>query len=169
MASETLKRWLILGGLLALTIWLVWTLPEIKNNSVLAVVNPTRTATSHDEGQNNKLDYVFELKQRTPSSGNEFDVFGTQVKQTNHKTKLIAKASPVLKPTIPRLPFSYVGKLVENGVVKVFLMQGDALHIVKSGDKMGLKYQIKEVTEQQVTFLYLPLNITQTMSIGKAP
>jgi len=171
MAPEIVKRWLVLGGLLLLTIWLVWTVPAAEDKSSLVVVNPIRTALLVDN-VNVKSDDKdsFSLAPRLLNDGNVVDIFSTEKQQIKNEVKsVITKVKPIVESTAPMLPFKYVGKLVENEVTKLFLMEGEALHIVSQGDKIGTNYKVKQVNEQQISLLYLPLNTTQTMSIGRAP
>lgn len=178
MITETIKRWLILSGLLAITIWLALNVPEPKKE--LVGVNSVRTATQSDNierrvtmnNAKSEQEALFSLIQRPSLSEKTIDLFGYQ--QQKQSEKLI---KPIIKPIIqasakpkaPSLPFSYIGKMVEGNVTKVFLLEGQALHIVSKGDKVGEYYQLKHVGDQQLSWLYLPLNITQQMSIGKAP
>jgi len=171
MAPEIVKRWLVLGGLLLLTIWLVWTVPAAEDKSSLVVVNPIRTALLVDN-VNVKSDDKdsFSLAPRLLNDGNVVDIFSTEKQQIKNEVKsVITKVKPIVESTAPMLPFKYVGKLVENEVTKLFLMEGEALHIVSQGDKIGTNYKVKQVNEQQISLLYLPFNTTQTMSIGRAP
>lgn len=75
-------------------------------------------------------------------------------------------APPPPKPTAPPLPFQYLGKLDEDGSVRVFLgHQGK--HIIASlGDVINGTYNVEEIAGGQMVFLYIPLNERQTLSIG---
>lgn len=173
MVNETIKRWSILGGLLAVTLWLVWFIPETDNDSDVVEVNATRSAKQPKnlgEGTSeHEVDDLFALKQRIPTNGKPIDIFGTHIKQVKKTVQPAIKAMIKVEPVAPRLPFSYIGKLVENDVTKVFLLEGQALHIVSQGDKVGKDYKLKHVDEQQISLLYLPLNTIQNMNIGKTP
>ena len=146
-------------------------MPTVEDESNLVEVNPTRTVQSVDKAtEATNVEDIFALTARPLSDGNVIDIFGTQKQQIKRKVKpVITKVRPIIKPTAPRLPFKYIGKLIENDVIKLFLMEGEALHIVSQGDKIGKNYRLKQVDEQQISLLYLPLNTTQTMSIGKTP
>jgi hypothetical protein len=72
-------------------------------------------------------------------------------------------------PTAPPLPFRYVGKMIEDGRLEVFLARGEESYSVtagsKRGEKLGTEYRVDKVTENRVTFTYLPLKIQQTLEI----
>ena len=173
MANETSKRWLIFGGLLALTLWLVWNAPAPESDVV--TVSPVMTRHLGDQTMNNTVSDAqsenrLSLKPRESINGKEFDLFATHLeKRPKRIIKSIIKPVENHKPKAPSLPFTYIGKLIEGQEVKVFLMNGQALYIVSEGDKVGDDYQLTHVDDKQLSWLYLPLNIAQQMSIGKAP
>jgi hypothetical protein len=68
------------------------------------------------------------------------------------------------KPTAPELPFKYVGKLIEDGKLSIFLSRGEESLSVKAGETIG-EYRVDKVTESEVTFTYLPLKTRQTLPL----
>ncbi|MFW5425872.1 MAG: hypothetical protein ACKE8R_01340 [Methylophagaceae bacterium] len=166
---DTVKRWLILGGLLAITLWLVWSTPGLEND--IAIVEPARQAKA-DTSQTipPTLNRDFMLVQREGLDEDSYDLFELP---DQVQAKPIQSVRPVvlprIKPSTPPFPFTYIGKLTEEGVTKVFLLQDQSLLILREGDKVGSNYQLKAITEKQLRWKYLPLNTTQNMSIGKAP
>jgi hypothetical protein len=72
-------------------------------------------------------------------------------------------------PTAPPLPFRYLGKMIEDGELQVFLARGEESYTLREGQKKGQKvdeqYRVDKVTGNQVTFTYLPLKIQQTLEI----
>ena len=68
------------------------------------------------------------------------------------------------KPSAPPLPFRYFGKVIEDGKLEIFVMNGDETLSLKAGAKVG-DYRVDKVTEQSITFTYLPLNTRQTLDI----
>ncbi|NQZ53775.1 MAG: hypothetical protein HRT93_05920 [Piscirickettsiaceae bacterium] len=177
MINETIKRWVILASLLLLTLWLVWNTPQSDSDTV--IVKPTLIAEKISVAQAKSLrddiknDNVLALLQRQSFKGKSVDLFDTPVNK-QQQIKKMSNIKPVVKPvakrpTAPPLPFKYIGKLIENDVIKVFLLQGEALHIVSEGDIVDKHYQLKDIDGEQLRWLYLPLNITQNMNIGKTP
>jgi hypothetical protein len=65
----------------------------------------------------------------------------------------------------PPLPFVYLGKMIEDGKLAVFLSRGEKSYSVHSGQKLDGEYRIDKVTETSVTFTYLPLKTRQTLDI----
>jgi hypothetical protein len=72
-------------------------------------------------------------------------------------------------PAVPPLPFRYVGKMIEDGELQVFLARGEESFSLRGGQKKGQKvdeqYRVDKVTENRVTFTYLPLKTQQTLEI----
>jgi len=73
-----------------------------------------------------------------------------------------AKAPP---PAAPPLPFRYLGKIIDGDRTSVFVSRGDESYIIESGLRIDPLYQVGEVTETAVTFVYLPLGIRQTLPV----
>ncbi|NMG75661.1 secretion system X translation initiation factor [Aromatoleum diolicum] len=70
------------------------------------------------------------------------------------------------KPVAPPLPFEYFGKLDDSERVRVFLQRGDRIYTVGVGDVIDGTYKVKSITDSQMTLIYLPLDLTQTLSVG---
>ena len=76
------------------------------------------------------------------------------------------KPVPPPPPAPPPLPFTYMGKLVEDGKLTVFLLRDDKNYAIKPGDTLDGSYRVDSVDAQRVVFTYLPLNMQQTLVIG---
>jgi len=68
-------------------------------------------------------------------------------------------------PTVPALPYRYLGKAIEDGKLSVFLARGEQSYSVRAGDKLDGEYRVAKVTESTVTFVYLPMKQKQTLEI----
>ena len=75
-------------------------------------------------------------------------------------------APPPPPPQAPPLPFSYVGRLVEESDTTVFLASGERNLIVKPGEVIDNTYKVEEVSERAVVLTYLPLSQRQTLPTG---
>lgn len=76
------------------------------------------------------------------------------------------KPLPPPPPSAPPLPFVYMGKLIEDGLLTVFLTKQERNYVVKAGDTIDGMYKVEEVNPRMMTLVYLPLNIKQTLMIG---
>jgi hypothetical protein len=81
--------------------------------------------------------------------------------------------SPVIPPQAagapaqqeaPPLPFRYLGKMVEDGKLSVFLANGDESITVHAGQRIG-DYRIDKITEAEVRFTFLPLKTKQSLPL----
>lgn len=73
---------------------------------------------------------------------------------------------PPAKPTAPPLPFQYLGKLDEDGEIRVFLNHQGRHLIARVGDIIADTYRVEEISGGRMTFLYQPLKETQVLAIG---
>lgn len=83
------------------------------------------------------------------------------------KGRSAAAAAPA-RPTAPPLPFTYLGKVIEDGKLSVFLARGEHNYSVAAAQSIDAEYRIDKVTETAVTFTYLPLKTKQTLEIPAA-
>jgi hypothetical protein len=75
-----------------------------------------------------------------------------------------AGAGPAGKPEAPPLPFRYLGKMVEDGKLSVFLANGDESITVHAGTRIG-DYRIDKITEAEIRFTFLPLKTKQSLPL----
>jgi hypothetical protein len=75
-----------------------------------------------------------------------------------------ATPAPREKPTAPPLPFRYIGKLLDEGRLAVFLQRGGESFSVAAGDTIG-EYRVDAITDAAITFTYLPLKTKQTLPL----
>lgn len=73
-------------------------------------------------------------------------------------------AAPEAPAGPPALPFTYLGKMVEDGKVRVFLARGSESHTVLAGATLG-EYRVDKVSDTQVRFTYLPMKSRHTLDI----
>jgi hypothetical protein len=68
------------------------------------------------------------------------------------------------KPTAPPLPFRYLGKMIEDGKLNVFLARGEESLAVRAGSRVG-EYRVDKVTDHEIVFTYLPLKTKQHLPL----
>ena len=76
--------------------------------------------------------------------------------------------APAAPPSAPALPFTYMGKLLADGKVAIFLTQGERNLVVHEGDTIDALYRVEHIAEGGITLIYLPLGQRQTLVIGGA-
>lgn len=74
-----------------------------------------------------------------------------------------------MTPTAPVLPFQFVGRLADRLDQQVFLQSGEKLYVVRQGDVIDGTYRIEHISDTELNLVYLPLHLSQTLSVGSAP
>ncbi|HWI14641.1 MAG TPA: hypothetical protein VNT02_10325, partial [Burkholderiales bacterium] len=69
-------------------------------------------------------------------------------------------------PTAPPLPYTYFGRMTEDGKLYVFLQRGERNYTAKSGDVLDAQYRVEDITPGGVVITYLPLKQRQVLHIG---
>lgn len=72
-------------------------------------------------------------------------------------------------PRAPPLPFAYLGQLQEGDRIAIFLGLGQSTHIVRGGDTVAGAYRVEQITPERATFVYLPLNESQHLTLRTRP
>lgn len=164
MALAARTRWLILGGLLTATlVAMVWVDDQSTESDPTVVSGEEKVAAKKMKAQSLRLS--LENLQRTQRDESEQieDLFKAK---SWYVPPPPPKPGPPPAPTPPPLPFQYMGKLLEEGKLTVFITNQDRNYAVKAGDTIEGSYRVDRVDPQQVLFTYLPLNMQQTLVIG---
>lgn len=75
---------------------------------------------------------------------------------------------PAPPPSAPPLPFTYLGKLILDGEVVVFVSTPERNFAVREGELIDGTYRIDKIAPPTLSLTYLPLNEKQTLEIGRA-
>jgi hypothetical protein len=71
-------------------------------------------------------------------------------------------------PGVPQLPFTYIGKQLSAGRWEVYLARGDDTLIVHDQMTIDDTYRVDSIAPPNMTLVYLPLKLVQTLDIGNA-
>jgi hypothetical protein len=175
MAMPSRARWLVLGIALALTLVAARLVgreydgpppaaPEARVTSA-----PGTASERPGETFAIDLDRLAARKSGEPAS-DPFRALSWQAvtQEEARKNAPPPPPPPPPPPQAPPLPFAYMGKLIEDGRIVVFLTQGDRNHIVRLGDTIDGTYRVDAVTEQHLSLTYLPLKQKQELAFGGA-
>lgn len=69
-------------------------------------------------------------------------------------------------PSPPTSPYTYAGKISENGDWRVFLTDGTKNFVVKTGDVLESGWRVQGVEQTQLTLMYQPLKQAIKLDIG---
>ena len=75
-------------------------------------------------------------------------------------------APPPPPPTAPPLPFTLLGKALENGAWEVYLARAGKTYVVKPKTVIDGTYRVDAIAPPFLTLTYLPLNQVQQLNIG---
>ena len=98
---------------------------------------------------------------RPADEGAKADLFASPGFSSGNQNAAAAKPG---KSGPPPLPFAYLGKLIEDGKLAVFLSRGGESLSVAPGDTIG-EYRVDSVSESEITFTYLPLKTKQKLPL----
>lgn len=170
------RRWWLWTPLLAASAWLAFQEPPLPVSEpiVEAVSNVPKREKDAGRREAAKDSLIPILKrdawftnQSEPAPPPAVDLFGLRSwtpppppPSTTH-----VAAPP---PMAPPLPFTLVGKKLESGAWEVYLSRGDNTYIVREGTRFADHYRVERISPPQMTLTYLPLEQSQTLSVGDA-
>ena len=123
------------------------------NRAVMAPQKPSDVATEAKP---------LVLMQRLQFDNTPINLFSTF---TNSQI-LVTNEEVIQAPQTPANPYSYAGKVVEDGQVSVFLTDGTNNYVVKAGDVIDGVWQVQAIRPPQLILKYLPLKTEVKIEIG---
>lgn len=88
---------------------------------------------------------------------------------TAEEARRNAPAPPPPPPRqAPQLPFAFMGKLIDEDRVTVFLTNGERNWVVRAGDTIDGSYRVESVGDQRMTLTHLALQLSQELAIGES-
>lgn len=76
-----------------------------------------------------------------------------------------ANPQPPPAPSVPPLPFKYLGRMTDGGKVTVFLERNQDTLSAAEGETLDNTYRIESIAEFAVHFVYLPLGMKQVLNV----
>jgi hypothetical protein len=77
-----------------------------------------------------------------------------------------SKISAIEVKVPPPLPFAYMGKIIDDGKLTIFLTRDDKTYAISAGETIDNEYKVNSISPQRVEFTYIPLGQKQTMMTG---
>lgn len=161
-------RKVLLGILLASTVIAAWLAPPPEG--AIAEVVPRKAheiplAKAEPRSIGAGRARLLEIIPRGESE--EVPVLFTYKREPTTKEKAI-KVEPDSPPQAPPLPFSILGRYVDDGKESIFLHATDRDWAVREGDVIDGKYRVASISDGAMTVIYLPLGQKQTIALGDA-
>lgn len=99
-----------------------------------------------------------------PDGGEIVDVFAVRTWAPPPPPVVIQAPPP---PQAPPLPFRLLGQIEDGPEGQAFVLaQGDRVLNVSPGTTIDERYRLEKFEGGQLHFLYLPLNLRQTLAVG---
>lgn len=161
------QRGLVLGGLLVATLAAVAWVSQQEDEAVVEVVasKKEKSASQKTAGSSH---LALEKLQRVRGQQDGTKVEDVFQAKSWYVPPPPPKPVPPPPPAPPPLPFTYMGRLLEDDKLTIFLSKQDRHFAVKAGDTLDGAYRVESVSAQQVVLTYLPLNMQQTLTLGGA-
>ena len=84
-------------------------------------------------------------------------------------TEKPVNVAPVVQvPTAPPMPFQFIGRIDDRTDLQVFLQNGEKIYVVRKGDVIDETWKIEGISDLELSLVYLPLHLSQTLSVGSA-
>jgi len=168
MRAQT--RWTLLLAALAVTGWLALRAPSDGGPAAafaptVAAVDPTQTAVKKGAS-------VSPARERQRIESAQADPFFPATAAPKRPVQKIAPVPvpvvlpPPSPPSAPPLPFTYFGRVAgPSGAGSVYIARGNDLLTVKAGEVIDGVYRVERITEEEIVFVYLPLDVRQALRI----
>ncbi|VXB19737.1 hypothetical protein [Massilia sp. 9I] len=75
-------------------------------------------------------------------------------------------APPPPPPSAPPLPFTFIGKSLQDGAWEIYLARGERTYLVRDDTVIDGTYRVDAIKPPVLTLTYLPLNQVQQLNIG---
>ena len=158
---QSIKNYLVWIGL-AITLLLVYVIEQQEDDvEAVGVIAPEVTQVQQfKQTQQDTAEEDFQLrKQIIDRPKNLFEV--PRVAEPE-----IALEQFMPQPAKPVNPYTYAGKLIEDGEVRVFLTNGRKNYVVKTGDTLEDTWHIKSIESTEMILLNLPTQTQVSVQIG---
>jgi hypothetical protein len=129
------------------------------------VVEPSARSAASQAAPTAADDFDMEKLRRARSAVAVADLFGTDPEPSGAASRGDGLPPEGNAPIEPPLPFRYIGRVIDEGRTSVFLAQGDDQHhSVQAGQTID-QYRVDQVTEDAITFTYLPTRAKKVLQV----
>lgn len=173
------QRWGALLGTLALTLLAVrWVDSGEAPPAATAAESAQTDAPAANNARGAAAETVAELRlerlKREPYPALKNDLFrGDTMRAQSDDVENLAEGGKPRRPTgpppPPPLPFAYMGKMLDDGEIVVFLTRGDRNYVVRKGATIDGQYRVDAIHDRTMVLTYLPAKAKQSLTIGSAP
>lgn len=169
MNTKRVTGWVAFFGVTAALAWLpeYFSPSDDADSTDVAMATPAKTAARGALPASTTKAKTAAIKDLTPAgdlfAGKSWKAAPTLATVTETAVNL----TPVVQaPTLPPVPFQFVGKLHDRSDLQVFLQNGEKIYVVRNGDVIDDTWKITGISDLELSLVYLPLHLSQTLSVG---
>ncbi|HEX6363684.1 MAG TPA: hypothetical protein VFZ93_12040, partial [Albitalea sp.] len=116
--------------------------------------------------QQDEAEVRLEWLARAPMGEVKGDPFGSPALEPAPATLREPPPAPPPVPQAPPLPFTYLGKWVEDGRTTVFLGRSGQPVAVRGVGRLDGTYAVESIDDRRIVLKYLPLGTLQALSLS---
>jgi hypothetical protein len=167
IAIKKNTRAAVLGGALVVTLIATVVSGREKPGGDLVVPASERAAAQLAAPQVAVADEDLDLDrlQRAKKDASIGELFARDVEPAQQAAGPGPGAGTPAKPVEPQLPFAYLGRIIEEGNVSVFLARGDEPIVAKPGQSLE-QFRLDEVTDTTLSFTHVPSGARKVLQIA---
>ena len=169
MNTKRVTGWVAFFGVTAAMAWLpeYFSPSDDADSTDIAMATPAKTAARGALPASTTKAKTAAIKDLTPAgdlfAGKSWKAAPTLATVTETAVNL----TPVVQaPSLPPVPFLFVGKLHDRSDLQVFLQNGEKIYVVRNGDVIDDTWKITGISDLELSLVYLPLHLSQTLSVG---
>ena len=169
MNTKRVTGWVAFFGVTAALAWLpeYFSPSDDADSTDIAMATPAKTAARGALPASTTKAKTAAIKDLTPTgdlfAGKSWKAAPTLATVTETAVNL----TPVVQaPSLPPVPFQFVGKLHDRSDLQVFLQNGEKIYVVRNGDVIDDTWKITGISDLELSLVYLPLHLSQTLSVG---
>ncbi|WP_347907456.1 hypothetical protein [Pseudomonas grandcourensis] len=169
MNTKRVVGWVAFFGVAAALAWLpeLFNQADDSNPAVATVAMPAKGKTPGASTAASSAVALTPIKDLSPAG----DLFAARSWIAAPAPGTVAEqqavVTPVVQvPTAPPLPFQFVGRLDDRSDLQVFLQSGEKIYVVRKGDVIDETWRIVRISDKELSLVYLPLHLAQTLSVG---
>ena len=169
MNTKRVTGWVAFFGVTAALAWLpeYFSPSDDADSTDVAMATPAKTAARGALPASTTKAKTAAIKDLTPTgdlfAGKSWKAAPTLATVTETAVNL----TPVVQaPSLPPVPFQFVGKLHDRSDLQVFLQNGEKIYVVRNGDVIDDTWKITGISDLELSLVYLPLHLSQTLSVG---
>lgn len=170
MNTKRVVGWVGFFGVAAALAWLPeYLMPAEDSEAVTVVASPAKNKTSGTLPAATTDKKTSVVKDLSPAG----DLFAARSWKAAPKLAAVIEqpvnVTPVVQaPTAPPLPFQFIGRMDDRSDLQVFLQSGEKIYVVRKGDVIDETWRIEGISDVELSLVYLPLHLSQTLSVGSA-